>query len=373
MFGQWIAEIEEDGVRASIRIELDDYGKGAVGHAYIFYPGTTYPGFMFQVRLPKDPPFKSTVMTEFLWPGGGVMTAPEDVGKALDHIKKNGGQDPPPRIDVEFSMKGDALSVSWAAEDGRGSTIDLALSSSTGPSELTSRPDLDTWEKFRQWAVSQRPRNYIFRGQRNPHKLVSSFHRLWRNDLRRWILDDVSLLYGAVAERLSYPLQIGNLQHNAAIWSVLQHHGYPTPLLDWSFSPFVAAYFAFQGADDDSAPRIYIFDQDAWNERYGRSHFIVDAAPAQVIVIQSMAVANPRHGPQQAISTVTNVADVEGFIREKEARDGVSYLTVCDLPLDARPQIMQELELMGITYGSLFPGLDGICRDMKDRLFAQPK
>ena len=50
----------------------------------------------------------------------------------------------------------------------------------------------------------------------------------------------------------------------------------------------------------------------------------------------------------------------------------MKYLTVCDLPASDRPRIMRELELMGLTYGSLFPGLDGICRDMKDRLFAAP-
>ena len=211
-------------------------------------------------------------------------------------------------------------------------------------------------------------------GTKEPGQLVTSFHRTWRKDLRSWILDDVGTLFGAVAERLNYPLQMGNLQHNAAIWSILQHHGYPTPMLDWSYSPFVAAYLAFQDADqhEDCTPRIYMFDQARWIERYGRTEFIVDAAPNQLVVVESMSVANPRHTPQQAISTVTNVADIEAFVRRKEQEDEVTYLTVCDLPLESRPQIMRELELMGITYGSLFPGLDGICRDMRDRLFAGP-
>jgi hypothetical protein len=174
-----------------------------------------------------------------------------------------------------------------------------------------------------------------------------------------------------LADRLSFTLDLQNLNHNAAFWSILQHHGYPTPLLDWTFSPFVAAYFAFFDADisGEDQPRIYAMDAAAWNQRYGRRTFTVDEAPPQLTVLQTMPVANPRSGPQQALATVTNIADVESFIRAREQEDGKRYLTVCDLPAGARPQIMRELELMGITFGSLFPGIDGVCRDYKDRLF----
>ena len=85
-----------------------------------------------------------------------------------------------------------------------------------------------------------------------------------------------------------------------------------------------------------------------------------------------MQIANPRSAPQQALATVTNIADVEAFVREREQEDDAIYLTVCDLPVTERPQIMRELQLMGITFGSLFPGIDGICRDFKDRLFGPP-
>jgi hypothetical protein len=97
--------------------------------------------------------------------------------------------------------------------------------------------------------------------------------------------------------------------------------------------------------------------------------FFAEAVPAHLTVLESLSVGNPRHGPQQALSTVTNVADVEAFVREREREDDKTYLTVCDLPANEKPRIMRELELMGITYGSLFPGLDGVCRDMRERHF----
>lgn len=375
MIGQWLADLtdEDGGPSASLRIDLEERGDCYVGHGYLFYPGTLLPGFRYPIRLPKTPPHRTTVNVTYLYPSGGVMTQAErnEIEAILTQAH---GAPPPPSLDVEFSLAGEHLRVDWSADNDRSGSVSLARSDTSMASELNGRPDLRSWEQFRTWAVSQRPRDYIFRGQRNPSKLVSTFHRTWRKDLHTWINEDVGTLFGAVAERLNYPLQMGNLQHNMAIWSILQHHGYPTPMIDWTYSPFVAAYFAFQEAEEcnDCAPRIFIFDRVRWNQRYGKAEFFVDAAPNQLVVAESMSVANPRHAPQQAILTVTNVADVEAFVRLREQEDGVTYLSVCDLQTKHRTQIMRELELMGITYGSLFPGLDGICRDIRDRLFSPP-
>lgn len=371
MNGQWSGVFQDGALTATLRVDLEDRGRAFIGNAYLFYLGTPLPGFQFPIKLEPKAPFRTTVNAVYLYPSGGVMTMAE---RQTEETKLQQIDFAPfQTLQLQLRVKGTTLTIDWSIEDGRAGTVNLMKSNTRGASSVESRADLKTWEDFRAWAVKQSPRHYIFRGQRRPQKLVSSFHRTWRKDLHSWITDDAQRLYGAVADQLSFPLQMGNLHHNAAIWSIMQHHGYPTPMIDWSLSPFVAAYFAFEAADQrGSAPRIYIFNQDAWNERYGRTNFIVDSAPDQLVVLESMAVANPRHVPQQALTTVTNVADVESFIRRKEVDDGVTYLTVIDLDADKRSQIMRELELMGITHGSLFPGLDGICRDMKNLLFAEP-
>jgi len=369
--GQWIGRISGN-FEGTLRVELERRRGRIVGNAYLFYDVQHFlPGFQFPISMPDEAPYETQVITSYCYAEGGKMSWPERHEAEKNMSDRFGIPTIPAAAVVNFEvLKTGCLHLKWAG-DGQSGSETILLSDAGGESEIVSRSDLITWDDFRQWSIGQEPRRYIFRGQANPFKLTTTFHRTWRNDLSAWITDDVSRLYGAIIEKISYPLELGKIQHNAVIWSILQHHGYPTPLLDWTFSPFVAAYFAFESARrlEVSNPRIFIFDKTAWEASYGRQTLIADAAPPQFITLENMSVGNPRSGPQQALSAVSNVTDIEAFIREREKTDRQTYLQVCDLNSDESPKIMRELELMGITYGSLFPGLDGICRDLKDRLF----
>lgn len=78
---------------------------------------------------------------------------------------------------------------------------------------------------------------------------------------------------------------------------------------------------------------------------------------------------NERLIPQQAVSTITNVDDVETYIRNRELESAAVYLSAFDLPVHERHRVMTELSYMGITAGSLFPGLDGACEELRELNF----
>ena len=94
---------------------------------------------------------------------------------------------------------------------------------------------------------------------------------------------------------------------------------------------------------------------------------IVGPSELHFSIFEFSAIENERMIPQEAASTVTNVDDIEEFIKSKEVDS--PYLRAIDLPIGERKKVVRDLGYMGITAGSLFPGLDGACEELKERNF----
>jgi hypothetical protein len=277
--------------------------------------------------------------------------------------------------DIEAEWSEDFLNFSWTTQRGDTGYCRLLRSQADRPSELTAKQM--SWSDFKQRVSSHgATRTQVFRGQNKPWRLRSSFHRSGRSDLFRYVRDDIPALHRHVSARTKHLFTLEIPDQNGAFYNLVQHHGYPTPLLDWTYSPYVAAFFAYRGiskekadaANPEDAIRIHAFDLAQWVEAFPLPlPAKALSAHLNIAFLEFIAMDNDRLVPQQSVSMITNVDDVESFIRQQDPNR--TFLHAIDLPVRERRQAVVELSYMGITAGSLFPGVQGTCEEFSERNF----
>lgn len=149
--------------------------------------------------------------------------------------------------------------------------------------------------------------------------------------------------------------------------NLAQHHGFPTPLLDWTYSPFVAAYFAYSDArsvEDDPPVRIYAFDKKKFVRQFKQFQTMTLVQP-HFSILEALSIGNDRAVPQQGLLSLTNLHNIEDYIFELERGAEARFLYAFDLPRPQKIEVMRNLRLMGITQSTLFPGIESICREMR--------
>jgi FRG domain len=297
----------------------------------------------------------------------GVALFPSTVQK----LKENGIV-LPETVDCTLDMKGDDLHVIWRTSIGTTGSATAPKTKAKRDSELKSL-SISTWEEFKDFVNTLDRTRYIFRGQGyNKWRLCTSYHRTRRASLHRYSALDLNELHVILSAQTTM-FDFNNPLQFAAFLNLAQHHGYPTPLLDWTRSPYVAAFFAFRALPKTPKysslrkARIFKLDIIEWN-KLARADKIFPMTP-NMTILSTLSAWNQRAVPQQALSTFTNVADLEAHIQSTESINQKTYLEVIDLPIASRNMIMDELALMNITAGSLFPGLDGACESLKKKNF----
>ncbi|GEM77003.1 FRG domain-containing protein [Vibrio sagamiensis] len=231
-----------------------------------------------------------------------------------------------------------------------------------------------SWYQYKNHVSELLGKGYLFRGQQKPWRLQTTFHRLGRYRISQFTQVDVKQLHQRLCAITSHYFDLNDPQQNGAFFNLLQHHGYPTPLLDWSHSPFVSSFFAFRDWPKNyvgnEKARIYVFNHEKWKLKYPQISNLDPPFP-HLSVTDFIALDNPRMIPQQALTTVTNVENIEAYIISKEQETGERFIEAIDIPATEREIAMRELAYMGITAGSMFPGVDGVCEELRERNFGK--
>jgi hypothetical protein len=149
---------------------------------------------------------------------------------------------------------------------------------------------------------------------------------------------------------------------NLEFMAYARHYGFPTPILDWTHSFYVALFFAFQYAEEEKEVALYL------NLNMGRVLAIkpfdsFDSSEATVNTLEVDSPTDKRHFIQQALYTVCT-KNVDGVIiycdhddvfnDEKNEIDRRFVMQKCILPGSLKKSVLARLNEMNINEYTLY-------------------
>lgn len=289
-------------------------------------------------------------------------------------------------IKAQITPDGTNIFGEYSADKGMEGSINLEKCSAFD--SLTTSEEV-SWDEFKTKVLQPSSSPPIYRGQNDSRwPLRTSFHRTNRVDLTRYFNKDIRKLYRRIhaLTGMKFDLQSSKDDFDSLIY-LAQHHGYPTPLLDWSLSPFIAAYFAFEDCDEvpkdkpccdvaiyknrrkPTHVRVFCLDIEQWKDNSFQSEWI-DTFGITISFIECLPAGNNRSSPQQAVSTLSNIDFIEPYLNTMHPSGSGKYLKAFDIPIQYKAEALRELRIMGIHRASLYPDLANLCADLKENDFS---
>jgi hypothetical protein len=223
----------------------------------------------------------------------------------------------------------------------------------------------NTWSEYKEKIISEQFTNgtysrgqYLFRGQGGESWLLSSTFDRWYleygGDLanKTKVADHLLDEFVKECELEDIPEEVRS--NRLLMLSMAQHNGLPTRLLDWSESPYVAAFFAFSGhirhgINTERNVAIWVLDSTnvIWNDEFGCKIVTVPCFGNERIRNQ--------HGRFTHLKAPSN--SLEDYVAQFPSTDLAlkKYL----VPVSQARAAMADLDSMGINHARVYPGLTG--------------
>jgi hypothetical protein len=218
---------------------------------------------------------------------------------------------------------------------------------------------------------------FLFRGQSSADwGLVASFDRLTyslaaKNKKERYG-EYISELREAIETHnyveLANYLRFATVDGSLVAEMIAQHHGAPTRILDWSLSPYVAAFFAvvkYTNDEEHSEVAIWALDTRRLIDSIGTDSFdIISWLPSgneRAIIQQSRFTRNK--SIYNDLVDLVSAAEKEGHLSGDNP-----ILYKFRMPINYVKEAGMDLALMGINRVRMFPGLESLCHAHGEKL-----
>lgn len=234
-----------------------------------------------------------------------------------------------------------------------------------------------SWEEFdklvKEYSDNDVEGNYVFRGQRHyKWQLQPTLDRYSDGpitpEIARKQLDQFKLsIRGRLADK-------SVLEHDNELWALGQHHGLATPLLDWTLSPYVALFFAFEAEDDPNWK-----DDNGEPDNHSRTVFILNKSFIKDLegndeypkIVEPVIDDHGRLVNQAGLFTIAPNGETletsllkaldESDVDSDNDAELAKYICRVHIPNSPqfRRQCLNKLRKMNIHHASLFPDLIG--------------
>jgi hypothetical protein len=266
---------------------------------------------------------------------------------------------------------------------------------------------VNSWQEFEDECkkLLESKKQWIFRGQNSvDYGLTTSFIRSMTDNAGSLLLENINkyeermidefkrVYHNYPGIHFTPPINIKDVtearNYKLDLLSLMQHHGAPTRLSDWTHSPYVALFFALDGAVKNNDFCVFALDVEAI-EKNNQQKFKEASESLNLVSYKDLTFNNSsgrkfiyswspskkseRIRVQQGLFLVSSVPydSIDKILRNNTKVDNgllggnevlIRYTFNSQELIE---ELWGKLSLLNLTHETIYPGLDGFCKALK--------